>query len=288
MPAPALFLVSGFTQYLGAALAVGLFDVISSAAVAWWRIVFSAVVLLAWRRPWRQRWTRSSLVAAMSFGVVLAGMNIVFYIALDHLPLGTAVSIEFIGPVLVAAFSGHGWRDRLSIVLAFAGVVALTGVSISGGLTHSVVIGLVAIFTTAAAWAGYILLGRRVANKGDGINSLAVGMTTGAVLYSPLAIGSTAVVVTDPKHIAAFVGIAVFSSVIPYALEQTIMRRVSAARFAIMLSLLPVTATLVGAVVLRQIPGVVDVLGLLAICSAIVLSAQTAAPAPRDKQTQLR
>ncbi|MET3807395.1 inner membrane transporter RhtA [Nakamurella sp. UYEF19] len=274
IPPPLMFMASGLTQYSGAALAVGLFAVIPAQSVAWWRIAFSAIVLLLWRRPWRQTWTRQGLLAAALFGVVLTTMNIAFYIAIDHLPLGTSVAIEFIGPVAVAAISGRGWRERVSIVLAAAGVVALAGVSLQGGWTANAVIGLVAILATAAAWAGYILLGRRVARGGDGISSLAVGMTVGAVLYCPLAIGATRVIVHSPRHLLALVGIAVFSSVIPYAIEQVIMRRVSAARFAILLALLPVAATVVGAVILAQIPGPLDLAGIGAICGAVVLSAQ--------------
>ncbi len=281
VPPPLLFLVSGFTQYFGAALAVGLFAVISAPSVAWWRIAVSAVVLLAWRRPWRRRWTGRRLAGAALFGLVLTTMNISFYVAIDHLPLGTAVAIEFLGPVAVAAVGGRGWRERLSIVLAAAGVAALAGVTLHDGWTRSAVIGLIAIFTAAAAWACYILLGRRVATSGDGISSLAVGMSAGAILYLPLAFGSTAVIVTHPRHLLAVIGIAVFSSVIPYAIEQLILRRVTAARFAILLALLPVTATIIGAIALHQIPGLLDVGGIVAICVAIVLSAQQAV-APED------
>jgi inner membrane transporter RhtA len=274
VPAPVLFLGSGFTQYCGAALAIGLFAVIPAASVAWWRLAVSAVVLLAWRRPWRQPWTRRELGAAALFGVVLATMNVVFYVAIAYLPLGTAVAIEFLGPVVVAGVTGRGWRDRLGIGLAAVGVVALAGVQLEGGLTHDVVIGLVAILGSAAAWAGYILLGRRIAVKRDGIGALAVGMTAGAVVYSPLAIGAVAPVVTDAGRAAAVVGIAVLSSVIPYAIEQVVLRRVSAARFAILLALLPVTALIVGAVFLAQLPSPLEVAGMVLVCAAIVLSGQ--------------
>jgi inner membrane transporter RhtA len=274
IPAPAMFLASGFTQYYGAAFAVGLFSVVPAAALAWWRIAAAAVVLLIWRRPWRVRWTRRSLGPAALFGVVLATMNVTFYLAISHLPLGTSVAIEFLGPVGVAAFGGRGWRERLAIVLAAAGVVALAGVSLQGGWTHSAVVGLVAIFACAGTWAAYILLGRRIATGGDGISSLAVAMTSGAIIYCPLAFGATAIVVTHPLRLLAVIGIAVCSSVIPYAIEQLILRRVTAARFAILVALLPVTATVIGAIALRQIPGLLDLAGMLAICGAIVLSAQ--------------
>jgi len=274
VPAPVLFLGSGFTQYCGAALAIGLFAVIPAASVAWWRLAVSAVVLLAWRRPWRQPWTRRELGAAALFGVVLATMNVVFYVAIAYLPLGTAVAIEFLGPVVVAGVTGRGWRDRLGIGLAAVGVVLLAGVQLEGGFTRDVVIGLVAILGSAAAWAGYILLGRRIAAARDGISALAVGMTAGAVVYSPLAIGAVAPVVTDAGRVAAVVGIAVLSSVIPYAIEQVVLRRVSAARFAILLALLPVTALIVGAVFLAQLPSPLEVAGMVLVCAAIVLSGQ--------------
>ncbi len=153
-------------------------------------------------------------------------------------------------------------------------MVALAGVQLEGGLTRDVVIGLVAILGSAAAWAGYILLGRRIAVQRDGISALAVGMTAGAVVYSPLAIGAVAPVVTDAGRAAAVVGIAVLSSVIPYAIEQVVLRRVSAARFAILLALLPVTALIVGAVFLAQLPSPLEVAGMVLVCAAIVLSGQ--------------
>ena len=214
--------------------------------------------------------------AAAVFGVVLATMNVVFYVAIDYLPLGTAVAIEFLGPVAVAGVTGRGWRDRLGIALAAVGVVLLAGVQLEGGVTRDVVIGLVAILGSAAAWAGYILLGRRIAVQRDGISALAVGMTAGAVVYSPLAIGAVAPVVTDAGRAAAVVGIAVLSSVIPYAIEQVVLRRVTAARFAILLALLPVTALIVGAVFLAQLPTVVEVAGMVLVCAAIV----SVGPAP--------
>ncbi len=269
-----MFLASGFTQYYGAAFAVGLFGVVPAASLAWWRITAAAVVMLLWRRPWRLPWTRRSLGAAVVFGAVLASMNVTFYLAISHLPLGTSVAIEFLGPVCVAAVGGRGWRERVAIVLAAAGVVALAGVSLQGGFTRNAVIGLVSILVCAGTWAAYILLGRRIATGRDGISSLAVAMAAGAILYCPLAFGATAVVVTHPLRLLAVVGIGVCSSVIPYAIEQLILRRVSAARFAILVALLPVTATVIGAIALQQIPGLLDLAGMLAVCAAIVLSAQ--------------
>ena len=280
-PAPALFVASGLTQYLGAALAIGLFAQVTAAGVAWLRLLVAAVVLLAWRRPWRQRWTPRALGAAALFGVVLATMNVTFYVAIDHLPLGTAVAIEFIGPVAVAAITGRGWRERVGIALAAAGVVLLAGVTLQVGGPDAA-IGLVAIGAAALCWAAYVLLGRRVATGQDGVSSLALAMTAGAVVYAPLLGAQGAPAFVSWRLALAVAGVAVLSSVIPYAVEQGVLRRVSAATFAVLLALLPATATLVGAVVLRQWPHPLDVVGLLLVSAAIVLTSVRRRPARSD------
>jgi inner membrane transporter RhtA len=273
VPAPLLFVLSGLTQYLGAALAVGIFGTVAAGTVAWLRIAVAAVVLLVWRRPWRSRalFTWPELRTAVVFGVVLAVMNVAFYIAIDHLPLGTAVSIEFLGPVAVAAVTGHGWRDRVGIAIAAVGVVLLAGVSLDAG--PDAVIGLVAIGVAAACWAAYILLGRRVARAASGgITGLSVAMAAGAVVLAPFLAGGAGPVLHDARLAALVVAIAVCSSVIPYALEQVVLRRVRAATFAVLLAMLPATAAVVGAVLLHQVPHGLEVVGLLLVSGAIVLT----------------
>nr|WP_210767840.1 EamA family transporter [Cellulomonas humilata] len=266
-----LFILSGLTQYLGAALAVGIFGTVAAATVAWLRIAVAAVVLLLWRRPWRSRFTRQDLRTAVVFGVVLGVMNVAFYIAIDHLPLGTAVSIEFLGPVAVAALTGRGWRDRVGIAIAAVGVVLLAGVSLDTG--PDAVIGLVAIGVAATCWAAYILLGRRVARAATGgITGLSVAMAAGAVVLAPFLAWGAGPVLRDPQLAALVVGIAVCSSVIPYALEQVVLRRVRAATFAVLLAMLPATAAVIGAVMLQQVPHGLEVVGLLLVSGAIVLT----------------
>jgi inner membrane transporter RhtA len=272
VPAPALFVVSGLTQYVGAAVAVGLFSRLPAATVAWLRLVVAAVVLIVWRRPWRLHWDRAGVLAFVRFGVVLAAMNVAFYIAIGHLPLGTAVAIEFIGPVTVAAITGHDWRERVAIVPAFAGVVLLAGVTVHTSSSHSVVVGLIAILVAAALWGGYIVLGRRVATRGQGVTSLGLAMAVGAVLFAPFLARGAAPVLHDARLMGLVVVIAVFSSVVPYGVEQVVMRRVSSATFAVLLALLPATAAVVGAVTLRQLPGGLDLVGLLLVSGAIALT----------------
>ncbi len=286
VPAPALFVFSGLAQYLGAAVAVGLFATLAAPTVAWLRIAVAAVVLLAWRRPWRVRWTRADLGAAALFGVVLALMNVTFYIAIDALPLGTAVAIEFLGPVAVAAVTGHGWRERLGIVVAAGGVVLLAGVELQTGGGDQARRGLIAIGLAAVCWAGYILLGRRVAGGGrrgaarvDGVTSLAVAMSVGAVVLAPVLAAGARPVLHDAHLAVLVVAIAVLSSVVPYAIEQVVLRRVSAATFAVLLAMLPATAAVVGALALRQWPHGWEIVGLALVSVAIVLTATRREPA---------
>lgn len=274
VPAPVLFIVSGFTLYAGAAVAVSLFDRLGAPTVGWWRIVLAAVVLLAWRRPWRRRWSRRDLGWAALFGVVLAAMNVAFYVALEHLPLGVAVAIEFCGPVAVAAVTGRGWRERGAIVVATAGVLLLAGITLESDLPRSdVVIGLAAIFTAAACWAGYIVLGKRVAGAGSGIDGLAVGMAAGALVFTPVFGGSVSEVVPDVGLLAFLLVVAVCSSVVPYVLDQVVLRRVGTATFSVLLALLPATAVVVGAVVLGQVPTWPELAGLALVSGAIAMTA---------------
>lgn len=192
VPAPLVFVVSAFSQYLGAGLAVSLFSLMPSTTVAWWRLVVGATVLMALRCPWRRSWTPKALALAAAFGTATATMNVIFYAAISLLPLGTVVSLEFLGPVAVAAFTGRGWRPRCAAVLALLGVVSISGLGVDVGEPDQRM-GVVLALAAGAAWAGYILLGRRVASAGSGIDSLAVGMVFGALVYAPFAVGTAAV-----------------------------------------------------------------------------------------------
>lgn len=283
MPAPLLFVVSGLTQYVGAALAVGLFAVLPAATVAWLRVAVAAVLLVAWRRPWRDAGLREPgrLRVTVLFGVVLASMNVTFYVAIEHLPLGTAVALEFLGPVAVAAVTGRGWRDRAAIAVAALGVLLLAGVSLDTG--PGAVRGLVAIGIAAACWAAYIVLGRRVARAGSpGPGGLAVAMAAGAVVLAPFLAGASGPALGDVRIAGLVVAIAVCSSLVPYVLEQVVLRRVSAATFAVLLALLPATAAVVGAVLLRQWPHGLELVGLVLVSGAIALTARDTAEGTAD------
>jgi inner membrane transporter RhtA len=265
VPAPALFVVGGASMYLGAALAVGLFAQVSPAAVAWLRLLGAALLLLAWRRPGCAAWRGRRLVLAGAFGLVTGVMNIAFYEAIARVPLGTAVALEFCGPVAVAALSSRRARDWAALVLAAVGVALVAGAQWAGGAA-----GTLWALGAAAAWAGYIVLAKRVAAAGNGVDDMAVGFTAAAALTSPLA-AWTGPVWHDPRLLALGLGVGLLSSVLPYALDQTVLRRVGRARFAVLLALLPVTAAVVGLLALRQVPDPVEALAIVAVVAAVAL-----------------
>jgi inner membrane transporter RhtA len=268
-PAPALFVVGGVSMYLGAAIAVGLFDRLSPTAVALLRLAGAALLLIVWRRPRWAAWPPRRLGRAAAFGVATAGMNLAFYEAIARLPLGTAVAIEFCGPVAVAAVSSRRPRDFAAAGLAAFGVLLIADVRWSGGPS-----GVLWALGAATLWAVYIVLGKRVASSGDGLDEMAVGFAAATVLLSPLLlVGGPAQLsaLADPVVLLAAVGVGALSSVVPYVLDQVVLRRVGQGRFAVLLALLPVTATLVGLVVLAQVPGPLEAVGIAAVIAAVTV-----------------
>jgi inner membrane transporter RhtA len=274
LPAPLLFVIGGLSMYLGAAVAVWLFDELGPASVAWLRQLGAAVVLLAWRRPGRAAWRGKVFWLAAVFGMVTALMNLVFYEALHRLPLGTAVALEFVGPVLVAAFGSRSVRDVGALLLVVSGVVLIADVRWAGST-----LGVLFALSAAVLWAGYIVLGKRVASAGLGVDGLAVGFGVATVVLSPLALG-TGPVWTSPRLLVLGVGIGVFATVVPYVLDQAVLRRMGQARFALLLALLPVTATAVGVVVLRQVPTLPETFGILAVVAGLTMRTRGTEPLP--------
>jgi inner membrane transporter RhtA len=242
-----------------------LFASVPAAGVSWLRALSAAVALVAWRRPWRTRWTVRRLALVAVFGTALASMNLAFYLAIDRLPLGTAVAIEFSGPVAVAALGSRTRRDLLALALAVAGVLLLADVHLSGEP-----LGVAFALTAGALWAVYIVLGHRVASD-PGIrpqDGLAVGMALGALVLAPFLVSHAVPALTDAGLLVACIAVGLASSVVPYVLEQVAMRRLPRARFALLLALLPATAAIVGAVVLGQVPGVLEAVGILLVVAA--------------------
>lgn len=290
-------------MYVGAALAVGLFDRLAPSAVAELRLIGAALVLLAWRRPGRDAWGPRRLLRSAGFGLATALMNVAYYQAIARLPLGTAVAIEFCGPVLVAALASRRPRDVGAVVLAAAGVGLIADVRWSGSPA-----GVAWALGAAAMWALYIVLGKRVARGGSGIDDLAVGFAAAAVVLSPLLLNagdlgggrgaaagapSGLASLAEPAVLLVAVGLGVLSSVIPYVLDQVVLRRLGQARFAVLLALLPATATLVGLVGLGQRPSLLEAAGIVAVIVAVTLRSRDgdeppSATGPSPSVTEIR
>ncbi len=272
--APALVIFSGVTQYVGAGIAVGLFTLLPPLSVAWGRIACGALALLLWRRHLLRRegkidWRAMGHAAA--FGVVLGGMNLCFYMAISHIPLGTAVSLEYVGPVVLAALTGRGWRVRLGLILAGAGVLLISwvGVDLSA---PTVALGVGMAVAAGALWAGYIVLGRRLASGANPVDSLAWGTALAALVYAPVSLPVLRAVIHDWHILFLLLSVGVLSSVIPYAVDQVVMRLLTSAAFALLSSLFPATSLLLGILMLHQIPNIAEVAGLIAISFAVLLA----------------
>ncbi|WP_061006333.1 EamA family transporter [Mycolicibacterium mucogenicum] len=270
---PFVFVTGAASQYLGAAIGVFLFSTTQPATVAWLRAAAGALVLAAWRRPWRMRLTRRRITIATLFGLITVGMNIAFYEALARIPLGTAVAVEFIGPTLVATLGSRRPRDLLAAGLAAGGVALLAGIEFTSELA-----GVAWALAAAALWAGYILVGKRVADAHGGLDALALGMSTAAVIFAPIIIGlqahTNAAVFFDARTWLLGLGVGLLSTAIPYGLDQVVLRQVGQARFAILLALLPVTATIIGLTVLHQVPGIGEITGIGLVVAGLLLGAR--------------
>jgi inner membrane transporter RhtA len=261
IPPHGYFLVSALFHYLGPAFAVLLFAHIAPLGVAWLRIASAAVIFALWRRPWRYLAacsTRERLVVA-ALGLVLAAMNSVFYEAIARLPLGTVGAIEFLGPIGLAALGLRTWRNFIALAAAAAGVYLLTDVRLAGEP-----LGLAFAFANCALFVLYIALGHLIAADGGttGIDRLAAAMLIAAIVAFPFGIADARPALTDPLLLGAAIGVGVSSSVIPYICDQLAMARLPRATFALMLSLLPATAAIIGVIVLRQVPSAIEVFAI--------------------------
>ena len=264
-------MVGTVSQYLGAAVAVVLFDELAPGGVALLRVLAAGVVIVALRRSWRRRWQARELGRAAAFGVSLAAMNLCFYLAMDRIPLGNAVAIEFTGPVVVAALGARTLRSAGAVVLAVTGVLTLAGVE-SEGTAAGVGFALLA----AGFWAGYILLGHRVARSPASVDGLGIGMLAGAVAITPFGVSAVGGALDAPLVLALGLATGVLSNVIPYRIDQAVMRRIDPHRFALLQALLPATATVVGLVALAQVPNGQEALGIGLVIAAILASRPSA------------
>jgi inner membrane transporter RhtA len=264
VPPHGAFVVSATFHYLGPAFAVLLFVRVDVLGVAWLRIASAALVFALWRRPWHAVANRTVL----AWGAVLAVMNCCFYEAIDRLPLATVAAIEFLPVILLAALGARTRRNFLALALAVPGVYLLTGVQFAGEP-----LGVALAFANAALFAVYIVLAHRVASDPEtpGIDGLGGAMLVALIAVTPLAGWAAAPAFTDPVALLAGVGVGLSSSVVPYVADQLAMARLSRAAYALMVSLLPATATVIGLVVLTQVPSSTDAVGIALVIVGVAL-----------------
>jgi len=276
-----LVLGSCTSLQVGAALATRLFPVAGAPGATVLRLGIAAVTLLAITRPRVRAWSPAQWRAVVLYGVSLAGTNGFFYAALARLPLGTAVTIQFLGPLTLAAALSRRWRDGCWVLLALAGVatLGLAGGHSGGGAARSLDgIGLVFILISAAFWALYIVAGSRASAAVPGRGGLAVAMTVGALAVSPFGAAGSWRVTAHPHLLPAALGMALLASVIPYTLELAALRRAPRRVFGILLSLEPAVATVAGFVLLGQRTSPA---ALAATCVVVAASAGAALTARR-------
>ena len=280
MPPSAYFVGSAVFHYLGPSFAVLLFARAEPLGVAWLRIVSAAVIFAVWRRPWR--FLRDRLLLA--WGLVLAVMNCCFYLAIDRLPLGTVAAIEFLPVIVLAALGARTPRNIAALVLAVPGVYLLTDVQLAGEP-----LGVAFAFANAVLFALYIVLAHRVSRQPhmSGIDGLAASMLIAALVATPLAGWAAVPAFGDPVALAAGVGVGVTSSVIPYICDQLAMKQLARSTYALMVSLLPATATVIGIVVLAQIPSWIEVLGVALVVAGVAVHRDPAGAEPEPDASAL-
>ena len=289
LPPASFFVISAIFHYLGPSFAVLLFTHVSVLGVAWLRIASAAVVFALWRRPWRlitrlsarQRWV------LLAMGAVLAVMNSLFYLAIDRLPLSTVGAIEFLGVVILAAAGTRTRRNLLALVCAISGVAALTDIRIVNEP-----LGFVFAFANCAGFMLYVILGHKIANTNpdgsssdgangamSGIDQLGAAMLVAAVVATPFGMGGAVPTFTHPTWLLWGIAVGLCSSVIPYVTDQLAMARLRRATFALMLAILPATATAIGLLVLGQVPTWQDLAGIGLVIVGVALH--------RERQTDI-
>jgi inner membrane transporter RhtA len=277
---PAILLViAGLAcQEVGASLAVLLFPAVGPLGMVMLRLVFSAGLLLAIARPRLRGHDRAAWMAVVAFGLVLAVMNGLFYLALERLPLGVTVTIEVLGPLVLSIVASRRASAWLWALLALAGVFALGG----GGWGDLDPLGVVFALGAAASWAFYILCSARVGRVFPKLDGLALAMTAGAILSIPFGMADAGAALLRWDILALGAAVAILSSMIPYAFELIALRRLPAASFAILMSLAPATAALAGFVFLSQELSWIELAGIALVIAASIGAVRSSGRAARE------
>lgn len=278
-PPHAWFGVSAIFHYLGPSFAVLLFPAVGVLGVAWMRIASAAAIFAPWTKPWRtikQADARTRFLL-IGLGACLATMNTSFYLALDRLPMSLVAAMEFVGTIGVALYGLRTARNFTALALAALGVFLLIDVKWSTDP-----LGLSWAFLNGALFVGYIVLGHKISEGGasGGVERLGAAMAMAFFFIMPIGFVQAAAAFTMPVLVLAGIAVGACSSVIPYVCDQLAMSRLPRASFALMLALLPATATLIGVMVLAQIPSGQDMIGVLLVMSGVAIHKPTAPEAP--------
>lgn len=270
VPPHVWFGVSATFHYLGPSFAVLLFPAVGVLGVAWFRIASAAVVFASFTKPWRtiREADGRTRLFLIGLGVCLAVMNTSFYLALDKLPMSLVAAMEFLGTIGVALYGLRTKRNLLALVLAVVGVFILIDAKWA-----SDPLGLFWATTNATLFVGYIVLGHKASERGasGGVEHLGAAMAIALVILMPIGFVEAARAFGSITLIAAGIGVGISSSVIPYVCDQIAMSRLPRASFALLLALLPATATIIAAIVLAQIPTLRDLVGVALVMVGIAV-----------------
>ena len=278
IPPPLLVLAAVSSVQLGGAFAKTLFDEIGPGGTAFLRVLFAALILAALWRPSVRGLSRAEWQLALAYGFVLVAMNLTFYEALDRIPLGIAVTFEFVGPLGVAIVGSRRPLDLLWVALAAAGILLLSdfgGADLDG-------LGVALALLAGGFWAAYILLAARVGRVFEGAHGLAIGMCAGALLLLPFGVADAGGDLITGEALAVGLAVAVLSSVIPYSLELEALRRMPAGVFGVLMSLEPAAAALAGFIVLDEGLATREVVAIALVVAASAGAARNASVPPRD------
>ena len=269
-PSPALVLGAIASVQFGAAIAITLFSRIGPGGAVWLRLLGGTVVLVAlWRPRWRG-YARRELALAVLFGLVLAGMNFSFYSALHRIPLGIAVTIEFVGPLMVAIAGSRRPVDLVWVALAAGGILALT----QGGVRHLNGLGVALALLAGLLWAAYILLNARVGRTFEGATGLSLAMCVASLVMAPVGIAAGGSHLLEPRSLVLGAAVGLLSSAIPYSFENEALRRIDPAVFGVLMSIEPAVAALAGLILLGQGLSARAVLGIALVVIASVGAAR--------------
>jgi inner membrane transporter RhtA len=275
-PSPALVLGAIASVQFGAAIAVTLFSRIGPGGAVWLRLLGGTVILVPlWRPRWRGR-SRSDLLLAGLFGFVLASMNFAFYSAIHRIPLGIAVTFEFIGPLMVAVAGSRRPLDLLWVALAAAGILALT----EGGVHHLDGLGVALALLAGGLWGAYILINARVGRAFEGATGLSLAMCVASVLMIPAGIAQGGSRLLEPRSLVLGGAVGLLSSAIPYSFENEALRRIDPAVFGVLMSIEPAVAALAGFIALGQGLTARAVVGIALVVVASVGAARRTREAP--------